>query len=634
MGTYRASTIITVIGTVALLPIAMLPILARVTRRYGALRGWPMLAAVGLLASSVALAAFTVFPLPDPATLECSGDPLNTYWQTDLFASISLIGDARAAVGFPAVLVSSAFLQVALNVLLFVPYGFFLHQVTRWSGARVTLVGLGTSALIELTQGTAVFGLYPCPYRLLDVDDLIVNTLGTALGVLLSSFVLRFAWARPSAVPDVKEPTITRRAIAAGIDAGLVWVLAGALSLAWLAVLRLHSPDVSVPALLAELPAGAWFAAASAVVLVGAVPLLRSDRATLGQLVVNVAPTRAADGVRPPRAGSVLIRAAVRWAPIVAFAGAGLMAVAVVETVVAIARRDGLSLAGLCARTTTRTRPAIMAHMEPEVLAGGNMSGAVVRVGDTVRKPSQPQSATVQRLVAHVRAQGATWVQEPLGVDDDGRDVWRFIPGEVVHGHNPPWLRAEAILTDVARRLREWHDATATFERGPDDVWWWPGKLPTEVICHVDFAPYNHVFVEDAFVGLIDCDIAYPGPRLWDLAYTAYRYVPLTPHVDEKVPDDEWPDRTDLPRTEVLRRLGLFLDAYAGSDSRLRYPEADLLGYAVQRLVAMADWCDTRESEDLRRNGVMYRAHAVWIAAGALGAATPVTVADVAADAE
>lgn len=281
--------------------------------------------------------------------------------------------------------------------------------------------------------------------------------------------------------------------------------------------------------------------------------------------------------------------------------------------------------------------------MEPEALAGGNMSGAVVRVGDTVRKPGGPQSATVQRLAAHVRAQGLDWVQEPLGTDAEGRDVWGYIAGEVVHAP-PPWLWSDAVLAGVARRLREWHDATVSFARGPRDVWWWPGKLPAEVICHVDFAPYNHVYRDGEFVGLIDLDICYPGPRLWDLAYTAYRYVPLLPHVDDAVADAVadggaggaadgvagfTPDRTSLPRAEVTRRLGLFLDAYGGDDARLLYPASGLLGYVPPRLDAMADWCARQESAELRLHGVMYRAHARWIEGGALGDADPVVVRDV-----
>ena len=228
--------------------------------------------------------------------------------------------------------------------------------------------------------------------------------------------------------------------------------------------------------------------------------------------------------------------------------------------------------------------------MDEQALSGGNMGGAV-RVGSTVRKPAKRQSATIQRLLAHVRAQGVTWVT-------------------------------------VARRLRQWHDATASFERQHEDVWWWPGKLPAEVICHVDFAPYNHVFREGEFVGAIDFDICYPGPRLWDLAYTAYRYLPLTPHVDESVVDGSTWGRTDFLPPKIDERIHAFLHAYAGDDDRLRYRASALLGYLPPRLIAMADWCDRQDDAALRRNGVMYRVHAAWIAGGARGTADVVHVRD------
>ena len=264
--------------------------------------------------------------------------------------------------------------------------------------------------------------------------------------------------------------------------------------------------------------------------------------------------------------------------------------------------------------------------MDEQVLSGGNMSGAV-RVGSTVRKPTQPQSATIARLLAHVRAQGVTWVPEPLGTDEQGRDVWSFIAGEVIHDQ-PAWLWSTEVLTVVAKRLREWHDATASFERHRDDVWWWPGKRPAEVICHVDFAPYNHVFRERAFVGAIDFDICYPGPRLWDLAYTAYRYLPLMPHLSEAVDDGATWDRTDFLPAQIEERIHVFLDAYAADAPRLRYSSSALLGYLPPRLIAMADWCDGQDDEALRRNGVTYRVHASWLASGARGTADAIDVRD------
>ncbi|WP_290866248.1 phosphotransferase [Hamadaea sp.] len=53
------------------------------------------------------------------------------------------------------------------------------------------------------------------------------------------------------------------------------------------------------------------------------------------------------------------------------------------------------------------------------------------------------------------------------------------------------------------------------------------GPEPAEVVCHSDAAPYNTVFRSGHPVALIDFDTAHPGPRVWDVAYAVYRFVPL-----------------------------------------------------------------------------------------------------------
>jgi len=62
--------------------------------------------------------------------------------------------------------------------------------------------------------------------------------------------------------------------------------------------------------------------------------------------------------------------------------------------------------------------------------------------------------------------------------------------------------------------------------------WRNPPREPAEVVCHNDFAPYNLVFDGRTLVGVIDFDMASPGPRRWDLAYLAYRLVPYVEDAD------------------------------------------------------------------------------------------------------
>jgi hypothetical protein len=171
-----------------------------------------------------------------------------------------------------------------------------------------------------------------------------------------------------------------------------------------------------------------------------------------------------------------------------------------------------------------------MAGDDHQVLAGGNM-GMVVRVGDTVVREAGGWTPAVHRLLDHLERKGAQGVPRVRGRTDEGREVLSFVPGTVPSWPLPAWLWHDEALVSSARLLRRIHDASADADRtGP---WRSPVHEPQEVVCHNDFATYNLVFDGDGVaVGVIDWDFASPGPRLWDLAYLAYRIVPITT-VDE-----------------------------------------------------------------------------------------------------
>ncbi len=75
----------------------------------------------------------------------------------------------------------------------------------------------------------------------------------------------------------------------------------------------------------------------------------------------------------------------------------------------------------------------------------------------------------------------------------------------------------------VARLLRGYHDATVGFNPA-GLVWQFPAEQPAEVVLHGDAAPYNCVLRNGVPVAWIDFDTAHPGPRLHDVAYSAYRF--------------------------------------------------------------------------------------------------------------
>ncbi len=135
-------------------------------------------------------------------------------------------------------------------------------------------------------------------------------------------------------------------------------------------------------------------------------------------------------------------------------------------------------------------------------LAGGNVTGGVVRVGDTVRRPSGPWSPAVHALLVHLSAVGFEGSPRSLGFDAQGRHVLEHVPGEVSMPFRPP--DPVAALRRVGRLLRDFHDASAEHVPSADAVW--NVVIPpdrTDLFVHHDAAPWNLVLGPDRWV-LVD----------------------------------------------------------------------------------------------------------------------------------
>jgi glycopeptide antibiotics resistance protein len=93
-----------------------------------------------------------------------------------------------------------AFLQVLFNVLLLMPLGvyirYFWQKRAYWKHALVA--GFGLSLFFEVTQLTGLYGYYSCPYRLFDVDDLMLNTSGAVIGFFAAPLLLALFPSRAS----------------------------------------------------------------------------------------------------------------------------------------------------------------------------------------------------------------------------------------------------------------------------------------------------------------------------------------------------------------------------------------------------------------------------------------------------
>lgn len=197
-------------------------------------------------------------------------------------------------------------------------------------------------------------------------------------------------------------------------------------------------------------------------------------------------------------------------------------------------------------------------------LPAGYMTAGIVRVGDTVRRPSTPSSPFLAQLLAHLGDRGCEWAPRYLGQDSLGRDILTFFPGTTPgwSGFTDDQLRAAATI------VRQLHDLT----RGSP-------LAPTSVVCHNDAAPNNFVFSGGMPVALIDFDLASPGEPLEELAYMAWGWC-----ISSK------PARG--PVAAQARQVRMLADAYGLTASdRMQLPDA----IVARQLRNVRFWSDRLE---------------------------------------
>ena len=157
------------------------------------------------------LLIFTLLPLPSDPVAACAAI---IHWDnfTPFGSFVTVADQFRDGESLRGTLYA---LSILLNIALFVPLGALAETTWRIrrmrrapegapaDGSRLArsiphrrilawvAIGCAVSCLIELTQYTGLFGVVPCTYRVVDIDDVIMNTLGTYAGVRLLPFMAR-----------------------------------------------------------------------------------------------------------------------------------------------------------------------------------------------------------------------------------------------------------------------------------------------------------------------------------------------------------------------------------------------------------------------------------------------------------
>ena len=149
-------------------------------RRFGAISVWKTFVVFTFILYCLCAVSLIVFPLPkDPSQIvEIAQTPqLQPFHFVEQIRETTDFSWADRSTWGPTLKARAAY-EAYFNVLLTVPLGAYLCYLFRCRWWMALLIGMATTLLFETSQLTGLFGIYEHPYRLFDVDDLILNTTG------------------------------------------------------------------------------------------------------------------------------------------------------------------------------------------------------------------------------------------------------------------------------------------------------------------------------------------------------------------------------------------------------------------------------------------------------------------------
>ncbi len=81
---------------------------------------------------------------------------------------------------------------VVFNIFMTIPFGIYLRYYYKCSLKKTVILSFLLSLFFELTQLTGLYFIYERPYRMFDVDDLMLNTLGGLIGYFISGLIINY----------------------------------------------------------------------------------------------------------------------------------------------------------------------------------------------------------------------------------------------------------------------------------------------------------------------------------------------------------------------------------------------------------------------------------------------------------
>lgn len=212
-----------------------------------------------------------------------------------------------------------------------------------------------------------------------------------------------------------------------------------------------------------------------------------------------------------------------------------------------------------------------------EYLDGGR--DTIYRQDNYIFRPAAGWSSHVHDFLKYLHSKGFDKVPYPYGIDNEGIEKLSYVEGTVYNDLLPDEVKSDETLISFCNLIKQFHDLGETYVKTltGQEQWMLPVRTPVETMCHGDLAPYNITIEGKKAIGIIDFDTLHPGPRLWDISYALYRWIPLmSPDNIENFGSDE----------DKKRRMKLFLQTYGLTD--ISYSE--IINQVIKRLEYLVEF--------------------------------------------
>lgn len=228
-----------------------LPYLIYNYRKYGSVMGLRVPIIYSFILYLICCYFLVILPLPSHDYVAQMTGPTTQLIPFTFVSDIAREANLARAGGLDDVLrsifLNRAFYQVIMNVAMFAPLGVYLRYYFRCSLKRTVLISLLLSLFFELTQLSGLYFIYPRGYRLFDVDDLMMNTLGGIVGYWVAGKLARLLPSRAdinqASYRRSQKVSLLRRLVAMICDLVAMVVLAGIVGVG-LNILGINTPDL------------------------------------------------------------------------------------------------------------------------------------------------------------------------------------------------------------------------------------------------------------------------------------------------------------------------------------------------------------------------------------------------------